>query len=348
MNHTMVTTLTKAGKAAEAWTSNDGSSLVVLPYGGRILGLFAPGSDENFLWTHPMLDSANTAEAFYRSTEWHNSGGDRTWLAPEVDFFFPNFPQLDIYMQPRELDPGHYQFSWKNGGIFLSNIFTARLSRSNYNVRLELSKQVSEAKNPLRNLDSTAFDRLQYAGYSLHTSLAFASLHSEAVWVGLWSLLQLPHGGEVLIPTLSQSKVNPCFGKIDSLDLTVSDRLIRYKMRAAGEQKLGVEATAVVGRAGYMRAMGANSSLVIRNFSINPSGDYIDVPWDNTDGPSAAIQACNVNSKLGSFAELEYHVPAIGGSSDAWCCEDKSQVWAFRGPEQVVSEVARVLLSAEV
>jgi hypothetical protein len=30
------------------------------------------------------------------------------------------------------------------------------------------------------------------------------------------------------------------------------------------------------------------------------------------------------------------------------CCEDKSQVWAFRGPEQVVSEVARILLSAEV
>ena len=46
------------------------------------------------------------AAAFFAGDQWHNSGGDRTWLAPEVDFFFPNFPRTDVYWQPRQLDPG--------------------------------------------------------------------------------------------------------------------------------------------------------------------------------------------------------------------------------------------------
>jgi hypothetical protein len=348
MNDTLVTTLAKIGKIAEAWTSADGSTLVVLPYGGRILGLFAPGSDHNFLWTHPALTSVGTAESFYQGSEWHNSGGDRTWISPEVDFFLPNYPSLDVYRQPRELDPGQYQLSRKNGSIFLSNTFASRLSRSNHTAHLELTRQVSAAHNPLRSIRYGSFDRLEYAGYSLRTHLAFTSGRAEPVKVGLWSLLQLPHGGELFIPTLSKTKVNICFGKVDTQDLTVTDRLIRYKMRAAGEHKLGLEAATVVGRAGYLKSMGSNSSLVIRNFFINPSGEYIDVPWDEPDGPGAAVQACNVDSKLGSFSELEYHVPAIGGPSGNWKCVDESQVWAFRGPDQTMVQVARLLLSSDI
>ena len=56
-----------------------------------MLGLFAPGSEENFYWTNPALRSVE-ARAFYAGDDWHNSGGDRTWLAPEVDVFLPDFP----------------------------------------------------------------------------------------------------------------------------------------------------------------------------------------------------------------------------------------------------------------
>jgi len=89
----LVATLTSADKPTETWSSPDGSAALVFPYGGRILGLFAPESEQNFFWTHPALDAEETARDFYKSAQWHNSGGDRTWLAPEVDFFFPNFPK---------------------------------------------------------------------------------------------------------------------------------------------------------------------------------------------------------------------------------------------------------------
>jgi hypothetical protein len=347
MKRTLIDTLESVDKRTETWTSPDGSTLLVLPYGGRILGLFASGSDQNFLWTHPALNSLSSARSFYESTQWHNSGGDRTWLSPEVDFFLPNFPNLDAYVQPREFDPGNYELTRENGYITLINRFASKLSRSGDTARLELTKRLTAARNPLRDAHPTLVERLQYAGYTHRVRLEFASGHAEPTQVGLWNLLQLPHGGSLLIPTFSKAVVKVYMGKIETEDLTITERLIRYKMRAVGEHKIGLQAPAVIGRVGYLNGRDDKSSLVIRNFSINPSGEYIDVPWGETECAGAAIQACNVNSKLGRFSELEYHVPAIGGSDGDSYCEDESQVWAFRGAEQDILEVSRLLISSD-
>src|SRR5258708_18531523 len=85
----------------------DGTMSLVLLHGGRLLGLFTRGSEENFYWTNSDLASVEGARNFFASKEWHNTGGDRTWLAPEIDFFLPNFPKLDSYFQQRTLDPGN-------------------------------------------------------------------------------------------------------------------------------------------------------------------------------------------------------------------------------------------------
>ena len=34
---------------------------------------------------------------------------------------------------------------------------------------------------------------------------------------------------------------------------------------------------------------------------MNPSGEYVDVPWTETENFGFAFQACNVNSNLGSI-----------------------------------------------
>ena len=109
----LIATLKAVGKSAELYQTDDGTRLLILPYGGRILGVFAPGSEENFLWTNSALNNAESARSYYASDDWQNSGGDRTWLAPEVEFFFPKFPNIDIagYWQPRSLDPGNYELT---------------------------------------------------------------------------------------------------------------------------------------------------------------------------------------------------------------------------------------------
>ena len=337
-------------------TSVAGASLLVLPHGGRVLGLFSERSGINFLWTNPALADAASAKAYLSSDDWHNSGGDRTWLAPEIDFFFPHFPDLTTYFQPRDLDPGNYRVLDQEFGsdahptCAIRNELELELKRSCQRYDLRITKNVGTVSNPITDSgihDSN--DPLEFAGYRMHTSLEILKPDSlingdSQSCIGIWNLLQLPHGGEMLIPTYCRSEPTTFFGEIPSNDLRVKDRLIRYAMRAIGEQKISVRAFASTGRAGYMFRQGEEFCLVVRNFGIDPSGKYVDVWGTRLDDSGYAFQACNINGKLGSFSELEYHAPAIGGNTGHRRSDDVSVVWAFRGSEQAIQRAANLLL----
>src|SRR3954451_21267462 len=128
--------LTSVGKETVLYESPDGSRVLQLLHGGRILGLFSSSDDRNFYWTHSALESSVSAQHFFGGSEWHNSGGDRTWLAPEIDIFFPQFPNLDMstYFQPRELDPGNYSIQSNR----MVNALALTLSRSKLRLELEI------------------------------------------------------------------------------------------------------------------------------------------------------------------------------------------------------------------
>jgi hypothetical protein len=345
----LIEVLKAVGKPPRLVENPDGTKVLLLPYGGRVLGLYAPGSEQNFYWTHPALNSIDTARAFYESKAWHNSGGDRTWLAPEVDIFLPDYPKTETYFQPRELDPGNYEVVPSKKGVQLINQLTLRLSRSRREVKLRMAKSIEPAPNPLRYEKGLDLSAVAYAGYTQLTSLEMlGDSTQEQPMIGLWNLVQMPHGGELLIPTYSRTEPKIWFGQISAEDLIVRDRLIRYKMRATGEHKLGVRAVATTGRVGYLYGTGAETTLIVRNFIVNPSGEYVDVPWGDPNDLGYSTQACNVNSALGAFSELEYHIPAIGGKTGRARCDDTAQVWAFRGPEEGIRAVAHCLLSPEV
>ncbi len=346
----LIETLTAVGKPPRVCRVSDGSRLLILPYGGRVLGLFAPGSEANFYWTHPALESAASAAEFYAGETWHNSGGDRTWLAPEVDFFFPDYPKTDPYRQPRQLDPGQWQAAADEGELRWTNRLTCRLSRSGAEVEMEIGKSVGPALNPLRHEPGLAhLGGVEYAGYTLRTSLDLLGAEGpQRGPVGLWNLIQMPHGGEMLIPTYFCSRPKVLFGTVNAEDLELEDRLVRYRMRAAGEQKIAIRAVAAAGRIGYRYPAGRERwSLVVRNVVVNPSGLYADAPWSDPEDLGYAIQACNVHSGLGSFSELEYHAPAIGAGTGCTHCEDIAQTWAFRGTRAEIDEILGYLLIPE-
>ena len=346
MKQKLIDTLNAVGKPTRLYHTPDGTSVLVLPYGGRVLGLFAPKSEENFYWTNPALKSAESAAVFYATSEWHNSGGDRTWLAPEVDFFFPNYPKTDVYWQPREFDPGNYQIVAGEEGERWTNRAACVLSRSKTRVEFEVTKSIGPAPNPLRHERGLADLAVEYAGYTQRTSLAILSGDAP---VGLWNLIQMPHGGDLLVPTYARTEPKVVFGSISSDDLAIGDRVIRYRMRARGEAKIAIRTVAVSGRVGYLYAtQDGRWALIVRNLFVNPSGLYVDVPWDDPDDFGYALQACNVNGALGTFSELEYHVPAVGPGTGCTRCEDVAQVWAFRGHREAIQRVARSLLSPEV
>jgi hypothetical protein len=349
----LIATLKAVGKTAEVVETNDGTRLLVLPYGGRILGVFAAGSDENFLWTNSALDDIDSARAYYASDDWQNSGGDRTWLAPEVDFFFPKYPNIDIagYWQPRGLDPGKYELKKTGEGVTLTNRLTIEGFRSKKKAELEISKSVASAANPLRYDEAFRDHSAEYAGHTLITSLKVLNPDpGSSPLVGLWSLTQMPHQGELFIPTYSKNKIRVYFGleTTPADEVTATERMVRFKMRATGEHKIGAYAAATTGRIGYIYAAGSRHALIVRNFSVNPSGEYADVPWTETEDKGYSVQACSVNSKWGMFSEMEYHVPAIGGETGLRQVEDRSQLWAFRGSREDIGRIARALLSNEI
>lgn len=320
-----------------------------MPHGGRVLGLFGSCSTDNFFWTNPALQNVDSASEFFASSAWQNSGGDRTWLAPEVDLFFPRFPDVSFYWQPRQLDPGNYRVHRSSETLILKNRLTITLSRTQKTTELEITKSVRPALNPLRYSSVYEMPGVDYAGYSLTTSLEFAtSAIDRSLQVGIWNLLQMPIGGEMSVATYSSCAPTVYMGTVDPNSLEISDRVTRFKMCGAGVKKLGFRAVCSTGRVGYCYSIGQQYALVIRNFFVDPSGDYVDAPKHQPLSTGDAIQACSVDSALGQFSELEYHVPAIGNSSDRMRCEDVSQVWAFRGPLSQIQTISRKLLLADV
>jgi hypothetical protein len=345
----LVRVLNQVGKPTRVFKTSDGTRVLALPYGGRVLGLFAPGSEQNFYWTNTALEQADSAREFYAGDQWKNSGGDRTWLAPEVDLFFPKFPQREPYFQQRSLDPGNYHVVETKNGFELVNPLTVKFSRSGEEISLKITKGFGSAKNPLRYERGLQLEGVDYAGYTQYTALELTGAsRNTKERVGLWNLIQMPHGGDLLVPTFGRAEprhIMSTIGTIPAEDLITTDQLVRYRMRQKGEHKISLRAVSVCNRIGYVHPAGDRWALIVRNLVINPSGEYVDVPWTDTDYFGYAVQACNVNSNLGEFSELEYHIPAIGGDTGAAQCHDAAQVWAFRGTRSQIGAIAKILLT---
>lgn len=339
MDSRLLNVLQGVGQEPLPLSFSDGSEILVLPYGGRILGLFAPDDSRNFLWTNPALENVETAREFYASRQWPNSGGDRTWLAPEIEFFFPHYPDITTYVQPSALDPGSYQAEISETEIRMAMEFSLTPKSAGQEVRLRLAKTVRAAANPLGSREDAP-----YAGYELHTTLEALSPLSSGI--GLWSLLQMPFGGEMIVPTYGAAKPLVVFGQPPPGHVAITEHFLRYRMVADGDHKISLPARCSTGRVGYLYENGEETHLIVRNFFVNPSGEYVDASWTDPCDRGYGVQACSANGVFGRFSELEYHVPAM--TPETPFSRDVSQVWAYRGSRAQIGQISRQLLGVPV
>jgi hypothetical protein len=351
MSNVLNQVIHEAGKASELFIAPDGSRLLLLSFGARVLGLFPAGSDESFFWNNPALEQTDTARRLFLRQSWQNTGGDRTWISPELDTFFTD-ATFAKYWQPRPLDMSDYAVEHVGGGRQLSRHMTLPLARSKREINLRLTKWFGPAANPLRYERDMAgaLAALQYAGYSQRVTLESLDPPDDPpAPVGIWNLVQLPPGGEMLIPTYRREPLQKCFGDIPADRITIEDHVIRIRADFSGSHKIAVKAAALCGRTGYVYHRGDVWSLVVRNFFVNPSGEYIDVQKHDMDDFGYAFQMCRVDEEeFGSFCEMEYHAPALGALPHPARSEDISAIWAFRGPHDAVAAVAHKLLGVRV
>ncbi|MBM4142444.1 MAG: hypothetical protein FJ225_02450 [Lentisphaerae bacterium] len=328
--------LARAGKPTVILNAPGGGRLLVLPSGGRVLALYPPNSDESFLWLNPTLTTVESAAAYLRRDGWPNPGGDRTWLAPEIELFIgdPARP-FETYSVQRALDPGRWALvSATDGEMRLAQTTRLKLHRSKRDIGVRMGKVLRPAVNPLPDAG------LRFAGYSQTTTLEMMAPTGVPVRLGLWSLLQLPSPGTMLVPTRGATAPQKVFGAFAEGELTASARGVRWRMASPGpDTKISLKAGALTGRAGYLRrdAASGTADLVVREFTVVPGGDYVDALWEPPHETGWGFQACCVRNGAELFNELEYHAPA-------GCRQDESRVWAFRGSADAVQGIAAILL----
>ncbi|BBO33715.1 hypothetical protein PLANPX_3327 [Lacipirellula parvula] len=349
----LIESLERASRPPLTLTGPSGETVLVLPHGGRVLGLYSSASSKNFLWTSAAISSPELAREHFGSDRWCNSGGDRTWLGPEIDFFYPHYPDTSRqYFQPRQLDPGRWVASRTPTRMIVENSLAVHSFRRGWTQSIRIRKTVSMISNPLADCEVGLTGELEFAGYQLHTSLELLDPLADNVEIGIWNLLQLPGGGEMVVPTYGPTTPVVYFGDIPQGDVRTEPRCVRYRMSAPNEQKIGVDAIATTGRAGYVREDDEDrsvASLVVRNFHNNLIGPYVDVPLHTPERGGHAFQACNIDADyLGHFAELEYHAPAIGGPTGQSRSDDVSQVFAYRGPREIIAQAAQTLLGVTI
>jgi hypothetical protein len=350
----LIAALEGAGKEPLSLTGARGETILVLPHGGRVIGVYSAQSGKNFVWTSAAISGTELACEHFASDRWCNSGGDRTWLAPEIDLFYPHFPDTGKqYFQPREFDPGQYKAVRSSSHITLTNTLKIHSFRRGWTAPARITKTIRTTTDPLSlGVSKEFFKDLEFSGYRLESSLELLESGGNDCQAGLWNLLQLPGGGELIVPLYGPTQPVTYFGDIPAGDIRIDETCVRYRMSAPNEQKIGVDALAVCGRAGYILDDADNpedASLVIRSFTVDASGPYVDVPLHNPKSGGHAFQACNINADyLGYFAELEYHVPAIGGGAGGLTrSDDVSEVWAYRGPRKAINAAAVSLLGIQ-
>ncbi len=323
-------------------------SLLVLPFGGRVIGLFAEPQGENFFWVNPALAEAGSAKAFLAGTGWLHTGGDRTWVSPEMEFHIPDMADpWGTYLAPRAIDPGQYMASMLGESIGLQTRARVTFHRHKVDCDVEIEKWVRLIPNPLHAEPGFGqFASVAYAGYELTTTLRLADARATPP-ISLWSLAVVPPTGQMIVPLWGETQVRDLFEPTGPERLAATRHAVHFLIDGKEQHKISVRAAALRGRAGYLRTDDPRrSTLLVRNFAVNPSGDYIDTPWDAPSEMGYAFQAYN-GGHLGAFGELEYHTPAIGGRTGQNSYRDSSQLWAFSGPPDQIRAIAGQLLGQE-
>ena len=340
-------TLERACQPAATLTFDDGSRALVRPESGRVLGLYPSGSEESFFWMNPALARSEHPEDLFEQSGWINPGGDRTWLAPEIKLFIEDLARpWETYAVQRALDPGSWRMaSGSESELTLTNDTRVRLHRSGQEVGVRLRKNYHASANPLQGT-SLANAGLEFAGYTQITTLEQEAVPGCAIRLGIWNLLQLPSPGVMLVPTSSAVQPRLVFGTMSEGECQVEPHMVRWEMKAPGTNtKIAMKPQSITGRAGYYRERAADGTadLVVREFAVDPDGDYVDGLWEPPHETGWAFQACCVRQGGEQFNELEYHAAAPAGPH-----RDESRIWAFRGPANAIADASAILLGPTI
>ena len=325
-NH--IATLTNLGKPPVRL-----NKVCVLPFGGRIMGLY-PQPGLNALWVNPALDSLSAAHALITGGGWTNLGGDRTWISPEFDLFVSDASRPgETYKVPAGFDPGNYRVvSQCADAVELETAVIADFYRSGCKGKMALRKRI-------RELDAPGFtlpEGVSAAGYELTCTLTVDRTLPASLRPALWNLLQVPGGGEIVIPLKGSSAPVAYFG--NPQERRDGHCLVASVPAAQGSYKFGVMADSCRGVMLYRHLDASQPFVILRRFGVGSPERYFDAPFTEQQRRGVVQQVYVDNGDLGGFGEREHHSPSIIPDQ---CSEvtDTCTTWALAGPADRLREL---------
>jgi hypothetical protein len=334
-----------------------GHSLLVTEHWGKAFGPFRDEKDCGTLWVSPKAAEPESLSGMVKSGEWC-AGGDRLWLAPEVQFNIPNRKRWDsggAYVLPREIDPGRYSLRAERGLVALSQELEVRQHNTARGLkRASVERRFSPARDPLDGCAARRGARsgVEFTGYSEEARLA--DLSGDGAPFEMWNLLQVRPPGVAVLPCTGAVEHQDYYRPVDPGHMSVRERCAVLRLTGDRKYKVGWKSAGLWGRIGYYRELpGSRMQLVVRQFFNNPASRYVDEPAGKAGASGDSVQFYNDDGALGGFAEIEVHGQSLGGrdsrgSARRTSAVDYLEFWQYTGRPESVKMVGELLLGTAV
>ncbi|MEG0750652.1 MAG: DUF6786 family protein [Oscillospiraceae bacterium] len=322
-----------------------GKSIVVTERGGRIFGVYTGEEDEGIFWVPQCFEDTKLFADYLESGAW-NMGGDRIWIAPELQFSVKDRKKFwETLKTPTAVDPGNWHLTEENDGVVLRQDLRLQAAViAQGEISLSVKRTVRRAENPLRKRSdfSNLMDGLNYSGYE--QLLEISGSGDSSIAAECWNLLQVIPGGNIYIPMYTPSRGVDYYEPATNFE-TLTERCVTLKSTGINRYKVGYKAADVMGRIAYaFRRKDDCCCLLVRNFPNNPSALYREEPPLMEGENGFSVHVYNDDGNSGSFTEIECNLQSIGVPTGYSLSADRVSTWVFYGMEDKLNAVAQRLL----
>lgn len=326
-------------------------SLIVTQRGGRILGPFLSPTAGSILWTNKAFATPAALAEFLESGDW-NLGGERIWIAPEIQYLVRD--RSDFWGSirvPEQMDPGQYRLdqSGPNQVRLEQQITLEANNLASGHKALHITKLIAPVEDPLRSLSSyeALLEGVTFAGYEQVVTLTESG--TDDIVSESWNLIQLNPGGQLLIPASPQVEYSDYFEPVDDDYQKIEANHVRVNITGDRRFKVGYKAAQIFGRLAYFNRLdGGRAYLLVRNFFNNPASIYAEEPPGQPGNRGHSIHVYNDDGGLGGFGELEVSGQTIGGATGRSTSTDQYVMWLYIGPVAKVKQLIPHLLGMSI